>query len=147
MNRQDRRRTKAEQDRQRRIREAGFLDVGEVALRFADHVLRDTGEAPHIIIGPVVWKLSDRDGRHWYFVVGSSAASGQFRIDCLTIAMDERTVAENTRAALMLTFLERKPVVMHDFDDELRMAKFFEAVFPCDKTRSIRANLERERAS
>jgi hypothetical protein len=113
---------------------------------FAEHILRGTADAPQVVFGPIVWEPSQKDGRHWYFPIASTDAAGKFRIDCFRVAEDNRTLAEESRAALMLELIKRRPVVMHDFDDELRMAKFCEAAFPCKKTRDIRAGIERERS-
>lgn len=49
------------------------------------------------------------------------------------------------RAALILEFISRRPIVMHDFDDELRFIRYCEAVWPCPKTSRLRAEIERER--
>ena len=47
---------------------------------------------------------------------------------------------------MMMELIRRKPIVLHDFDDELRMARLFEALCPGEKARAIRADVERERA-
>jgi len=47
----------------------------------------------------------------------------------------------------MLALVERRPCVMHDFDDELEMAKWAEAAWPCAKSTRIRKSIEAERAA
>jgi hypothetical protein len=114
--------------------------------RFADSVLHGGGDAPTVTIGPLVWGIEPgHDTKHWYFIVGSADARGNFRTDQLKIEKDDKALAEETRAALMLVFIERRPVVMHDFDDELAMARYCEALWPCDKTHRLRASVEQER--
>jgi hypothetical protein len=119
----------------------------EQAIRqFADYVLQSGGEPPTVAIGPLVWGIEQgHDGRHWYFTVASADAAGQFHVDQFKVASDDQSLAEETRAALMLEFINRRPVVMHDFDDELRMIHFCEALWPCDKTHRLRAAVEQER--
>jgi hypothetical protein len=43
--------------------------------------------------------------------------------------------------------IRRRPCVITDFDDELEMAKWAEALAPSERTTRIRTNLERERAA
>jgi hypothetical protein len=79
------------------------------------------------------------------FLVATADAEGTFRIDQLKVAQGNRQLAEEVRAALMSEFIQRRPVVLHNFDDELRLARFCETIWLCDKTRRIRAALEQER--
>ena len=140
MNRHDRRR--AEQEKRRKLADAGFVTKADAIAQFADFVLHGAGEAPHVVLGPVVWGLDDgHDTKHWYFVVGSGDAGGAFRVDQLKIAKDDRDWAEEARGALMMEFFSRRPIVMHDFDDELLMARFCSDVWPGEKTRRIRESL------
>jgi hypothetical protein len=95
VNRHERRRSKQE-----RLKDAGFIPQTEAAA--------DDGH----------------DTKHWYFVVGSGELGGAFHVDQLKIAKDDRGWAEEARAALVMELLSRRPIVMHDFDDELRLARF-----------------------
>ena len=45
----------------------------------------------------------------------------------------------------MLELLQHRPIVAHDFDDELELAKWCEALCPGERSRRIREDLERER--
>ena len=47
---------------------------------------------------------------------------------------------------MMIEFAGRGPMVLHEFDDELRFAEFCEAMWPCERTTRIRAGVEPERA-
>ena len=118
----------------------------EAISAFADNVLRGTGNAPQIALGPVVWGIDDgHDTRHWYFVVCSIGAKGELRIDQFKIGPDDNDLAEQSRAALMLELLQHRPIVAHDFHDELELAKWCEALCPGERSRRIREDLERER--
>lgn len=98
----------------------------------ADHTLA---------IGPSVWQPSaDGLSKRWYFVVGSGDASGEFHCD--------QIIGDATdRLSLLAALVAHKPLVIHDFDDELAMASFAEALWPCAKITRIREQMERERAN
>jgi hypothetical protein len=122
-------------------------DLSAIIAAFADHALHGTGAAPNVALGPIVWGIyPGHDTRHWYFVVCSVDAKGELRIDQFTIAQDDRDLAEQSRAGLMLEMMHRKPIVLVDFDDELPMARWCEALCPGERTSGIRAGIERERA-
>lgn len=113
--------------------------LAEQAERIVEHVLDGSPEAGHVVLSPVVWQ-QDADRRRWYFTVASGS---EFRVD--QIVADNRTMAERLRKALVVALTRRKPIVIHDFDDELEMARWCEAIWPCPKTREIRAGIELER--
>src|SRR3954471_14417684 len=116
-------------------------DFGNLIERIADHLRAGSGDAPQIVIGPVVWEPAPA-GRRWYFVVASSGGDG-FRTDALVA--DTRDLADAMRSALRLTLLQRRPIVVHDTDDELRMARLCAVIWPCRKTEAIAADTEAER--
>ena len=117
-----------------------------IAAKLANHVLRGTGTPPTVMLGPVVWSIAPgSDVKNWYFVACSVGADGQLRIDQFTAKNDQK-LAQEVRAELTVELIHRKPIVLHDFDDELEMARWCEAIAPSERTRSIRAQLERERA-
>ena len=96
----------------------------------------------------LVWGIDPgHDRRHWYFVVCSIDAKGELRIDQFKIARDDRDLAKQTRAELMLEMIQRRPPsVIMDFDDELLLARWCEALCPGERSRRIRSAIERERA-
>ena len=119
-----------------------------VAVRwFADHVMTGVSETPTLALGPIVWTIEPgHDTRQWYFVVASLDAEGEIRLDQFRIGADDLSLAEKCRAMLMLELIQRRPpCVLSDFDDELAMACWCEALCPCEKTRRIRENCEAER--
>ena len=125
----------------------GTGDLTSILKRFADHVLHDTGRTPMIALGPLVWGIEPgHDTRHWYFVAASINASGEVRLDQFKIPQDNRQLAEQTRTGLMFAILQRQPpCVLSDFDDELALARWCEALAPSERTRRIRADIEQER--
>jgi hypothetical protein len=139
MNRHDRRRAKA--------RSRG-LTQSEVVREFVHNsVLLDAPDVPIVGVSPLVWGISPQDGRHWYFACASADANGCFHLDCLRIGEDDREVAEQTRAALFAELVSRRPIVIHDFDDEVRFAEFCAATWPSDRTRKILAEIKADYAS
>jgi hypothetical protein len=107
-----------------------------------NRVLRGAGKAPHIVLGPVVWQ-PDGAGRRWYFAVASGKQPRGFRVD--QIAAGTRELAEEIRAALWMALLQHRPIILHDTDDELQMARLCAAIWPCKKTEKIVAGIEAER--
>jgi hypothetical protein len=104
-------------------------------------VLKNRVECPHVLLSPVV-RLEDRDKRLWRFVIASGDGSGFFAI---MIGCDTRELAEECRMLALAKFLGHMPIVLHDTDDELHMARLCETIWPCEKTRKIRAGIETER--
>jgi hypothetical protein len=93
------------------------------------------------VLSPVVWR-QDAGRRRWYFLV---AGGSEFRVD--QINADNRTMAKRLRAALVGALIGReRPIVIHDCDDELEMARCCEAIWPGGKAERIRAGIERERS-
>ena len=122
-------------------------DFAAAVAAFADNVLHGTGDAPNVALGPIVWEIeAGHDTRRWYFMVCSIDAKGELRIGRFRIAQDDRGLAERSRAALMMEIIQRRPVVMADFDDELPLARWCEDLCPSERSRSIRLAIERERA-
>ena len=77
--------------------------------------------------------------------MGSAGSDGSFRLDGFHCGND-RDLAERSRIALMVEFVFRRPLIVHEFDDELRFAEFCETMWPCERTTRIRTDVERERA-
>lgn len=122
------------------------VKTGDAVRWFANHVTQGTGDVPTLILGPIVWTTQPgRDGRDWYFTVASIDTAKEIRIDQFKIGMDDLPLAEKCRALLMLELIQRRPCVIHDCDDELEMAKWCAALCPCERTRSLLANVEAER--
>jgi hypothetical protein len=108
---------------------------------FVEYVLEGDDTAPHVFIGPIVWKLVGKTKR-WYFSVVSGDAN-DFRIDA--IEADEKHLVEAARNTVYAKFIARKPIVLHDFDDELEMARWTHAVWPSERAKKIVGAMETER--
>lgn len=56
-----------------------------------------------------------------------------------------RVEAEQFRRQFMLELSSRPPLVVHDFGDELDMAQWCNAAWPCEKTARILSGVKAER--
>jgi hypothetical protein len=104
--------------------------------RIADHVLRDTNDT-NVVIGPLVER---EDQPHPYFTIATSEAKRGFRCDQISINSPE------LRALVVLALMQRRPLVIHDTDDELYMARLCEALWPGERITTLRKQIERERS-
>lgn len=99
-----------------------------------------------LLFGPVAWRPSDgTSAKQWYFVVVGCNRTGGLRVDQLNVEDEAETVA--LRAGVMAALIEHRPCVMHDFDDELAMARMAEAAWPGAKITRLREQIEAERMS
>lgn len=118
------------------------MTIAQQVEQFVDEVLRGADPVPHILIGPVVWRLPENsDTRQWYLIVGSGCGADFWvvRIDC-----PDKALAERCRASLYPELIRRRPCVVHDCDDELAMACLAEAIWPSPETAGIRRRVEAE---
>jgi hypothetical protein len=120
--------------------------IREAITAFADNALAGADQPPMLAIGPVLWGTErGKDGRHWYFVVCGLGADREIRIDQFKIGQDDHDLAEHCRTALCLELVQRRPIVLNDFDDELALVRWCEAVAPSERTTRLRAAVEGER--
>lgn len=138
MNRHERRKAKIP---------SGFIRRTEAVRRFLDVVLHGAPPTPTVAVSPIVWGINPKDGRQWYFVCASADALGEVHIDQLLIRQDDREMAEQTRGALFAELVARRPVVVHDFDDEVSFARFCVDTWPSDRTRKMLAEIEGDYAN
>jgi hypothetical protein len=98
----------------------------------------NTGDI-NVVIGAVCWRPTDGSaGRYTYFVIATCDSRCQFRCD--QIIGDE-----NERARILMALVPRKPLIVHDEDDELYMAKLRETPWPGDRITNLRKSIEAER--
>jgi hypothetical protein len=109
---------------------------------FVEHALRGS-TGPHVFVGPIVWKPHGQT-RRWYFSVVTGDDDG-FRADAID-AGDRQTV-EAARAAIWVRLMRRPPIVLHDFDDELAMARWTASTWPSARAEALVRDIENERAS
>ena len=114
----------------------------DAAARFVAHLLAGA-IGLHVVIGPTLWRPSPDDpgDKLWYFNAAVCGADG-FRCDRLET--DDRDLAEEARALVMLALIDHQPRVVHDMGDELEMAKLCAVLWPSERTRALRAAVERE---
>jgi hypothetical protein len=121
--------------------------ITDMVNRFAAAVLGHLDDTnPHVALGPVVGEPA---GRHTSFMVVSAGTDQPIRLAQLRLDHDDdRTTIELCRQGLLVALARRRPaLVIHDFDDELRLVQFCAVVFPCERSRRLLANLEAERAA
>jgi len=131
----------------RKLQPAKPRSIAAAINHFATLVLAGTGETPQIGLGPVVWNIKPgHDTRFWYFVACSIKANATFRIDQFAVSDDDCQLAKECRANLLANLATRqRPSLLIDFDDELALAEWAEALCPGDRSRRIREGLQRER--
>jgi hypothetical protein len=108
----------------------------------ADHLLDEAGDI-NVVIGPVVHPPVGQDGPD-YFMVATSEKDRGFRSDQISIG--EGYDGEAMRAGIAMALVRRKPIVIHDVDDELYMAKLCEMLWPGERITRLREAIEAERA-
>jgi hypothetical protein len=98
------------------------------------------------MLGPVVQQMPSGSAiRQWCFVVASGGPQS-FRYDQISAPGED--LADEIRRAIQLHMMKlAKPVIVHDFDDELAMAKWCETIRRCATTTDIRRAIEPERHS
>ena len=97
----------------------------------------------NVVVGPVQWH-PHAEGPRWYFMVATCGPDG-FRCDKLDVEGDADE-ADDVRAALFGALIQRRPLVVHDTDDELYMARLCETLWPGERITRLRQGVELERA-
>jgi len=112
-----------------------------VALQLDDETDR------HAVLGPVLWRprADNPAGKNWYFILATCGA-GDFRCHQLSTGHDQ-DLADEARALAMMVLIERPPLVVHDTDDEVQMARLCESLWPGKRNGALRAAVEREYAA
>lgn len=129
--------------KQRRFEAQNVMDATK---KFVAVLLKDAGSAPTVAVGPIVWRIDPgHDTRTWYFAAASATGNGRFHVDSIDLPGSERSQAEQVRNALLMSLIQRRPpLIIHDFDSELALAKFCEEMWPCERTTRIRQAVEQE---
>lgn len=104
----------------------------------------DNASEPQIVIGPVLWQPSDGTvSRRWYLMIASSEKGRGFQLG--EIAVPDSEIGNIFRSTLFTAPVHRGPTIVHDCDDELHMARLCETLWPSERTRRLRANVEAKR--
>jgi hypothetical protein len=114
-----------------------LLPLAEDTDLAADELL--DGSDRTVMLGPVVTLNGD-----WYFIFATGKCGGIWTVK---IEGADRAFAEETRSALWFNLIQHKPLIVHDFDDELEMARWAEVAWPSKQTRKIVSDIEAERAA
>jgi hypothetical protein len=132
--------------RRRKVKARGYptAEAAGVSAFLDSTVFRNPPATLMVGISPLVRGIDPAEKRHWYFVLASADADGQFHLDCLKIEGDDHAWAERTRAAMLLELLSRRPTVINDFDDEVRFAAFCAGVWPSERTRKLYTDIKAE---
>ena len=109
----------------------------DMLAKTADQIL--AGDVEHVLLGPIV---RDDDNAS-YFVVGTTTEDGEFHVDQLKA--HKQDLARQWRDGIRMALIQRRPIVIHEFDDELEMAKWAAAICPGEKTARILEGIRRER--
>lgn len=116
------------------------LSPGEIV----NHTLEGANDI-NVVVGPLCWQPSDgSNARHWYFMIATSETRRGFCVDQVTVDAETR---ETDRQRIIVEFMQRRPLFLHTFEDELDMARWCEAMWPGERITRIRKDIERERAT
>jgi hypothetical protein len=127
--------TDANRKRKLKTKEATDCIGDECLIDSIDHTL---------VFGPVVTNPLTEG---WYFTISSAGKEG-FRVDQIVTADADFDMAIAWRNAIkMALMINRRPLVVHDCDDELYMARLCETLWPGEKITALRKALEAERAT
>ena len=107
---------------------------------FVDLCLADRADN-HVVVGPLCWHPNDSGGKDWYVIVATSGAEDGFRHDQIVVPDGDPSY----RAAVLRELCQRRPLVIHDCDDELYMARLCETLWPSERITDLRKAIERER--
>jgi hypothetical protein len=119
------------------------MSVAETCCEAAAYLIGNSADRT-LLFGPVAWLPSDgTSARRWYLIVIGCDQAGETWLNDL--GAETKGDTEALRASVMAALIEHRPCVMHDFDDELEMVKWAEAVWPSTKIMQVREGVEAER--
>ena len=114
--------------------------VHQSVAEIIDHCLRGSNDI-HVVVGPFCWQPNASGGKDWYVIVATSGAEDGFRHDQIVVPDGDPSY----RAAVLRELCQRRPLVIHDCDDELYMARLCETLWPSERITDLRKAIERER--
>jgi hypothetical protein len=80
-------------------------------------------------------------------ISSSLAAITRVKRDTISFSLRQRPTPWLLRSGVKTALVAHPPCVLHDFDDELRLAKLAEILWPCAKITGIRQSIEAERTA
>lgn len=113
-----------------------------------DYILADRADA-HVVVGPLCWRPSDGlSAKIWYFNVATAGKDTGFRCDQIVVEHGGAAASgHGMRRAFLVALMSRPPIIIHDADDELYMARLCEALWPGERITKLRESVETERAA
>ena len=110
------------------------------------HIL-GRADGVHVVVGPLRWRPTDGlSGRYWYFVVATADPDRVFRCVQINIPQGNEDIGEIRRMQFLSELISRLPLVIHDCDDEVAMARLCESLWPGERISQLRAAVEAEAA-
>jgi hypothetical protein len=103
--------------------------------KIIEDVLRDAGDI-NVVVGPVRKAIT---GDQLYFIVATCDRRRQFRCDQVMANAD-------ARESFITRIAAREPRVIHVLDDELKMARLCEALWPGERISRLREAITTETA-
>jgi len=135
--------------KRKQMRDQGYEVTGsdaDILGKMVEHV-RENADDLNVVIGPAAWQPSDgTTSKVWYFIVATSEKGRGFRCDQIVIA-DSMGDPDETRRGFIAALVRHRPLVIHDTDDELYMARLCETLWPGERITGIRKSIERERGA
>jgi hypothetical protein len=98
-----------------------------------------TQTSNHVVVGPVGWAEPIDGMTLWFFTVAHGDQNGCCKWLGLNCGTEE--CGDECRAAF-ISAITRPPLVIHDCDEEMMMAKWCESIWPSEETREMRAAVE-----
>lgn len=95
-----------------------------------------------VVLSPLVWQPGKRGSKVWYFTISTSGADG-WRSDMILTGADQESGEFDRRR--IVEFIERRPFVIHNCDDELYAARLCETLWPGKRITAVREEIEAER--
>lgn len=113
----------------------------DLATRQAARLCRLARRRKQVLLGPVVWD-PDRNSRRSYFIIGVPERK---RWHFERIGGEGHAELEAFRTALLMALARHRPIVLHDLDDELRLARLADAILPTEQTAALCREIAAER--
>jgi hypothetical protein len=103
-------------------------------------IIQWAGDEHVIVIGPIVWHPVDgaQSAKLWYFTVATKGFRLN-RIDCY----GNEAEAILQRLQILSMLISKGGIVIHVCEDELKMARLCDALWPSEKSRSLLADMEK----
>lgn len=122
--------------------------IGESSVAsVVDYALRVAGDN-QVVVGPLCWQPSDgAASKVWYFILSTCEKKRGWRCDQVCVPRGEDEDREFYRDRVLMELATRRPLIVHDVDDEVYMARLCEALWPGERISRIRKEIEADYAN